>query len=735
MFKKFAAMFTYMVAFLGMSGNEQALIKDGELQLTDKQKEDLQKALGAKVKLEDVVTAMNAELATINKIDTDANDQQLVDLRAKAFEMLKEHEFTDAEAKKLIDNPGAAEGKTEKQLLAGLVTAMDEQKALAKEQDKKIAKLLGSAEGDSPLEIIQNTVNTAMKHSKTHLFSSGKQYDAIEGRNWNERAAGIHDKPTDWASEGKTEISKLKGDIDLYYRENPTVIQSLHRDLMGLPANWKIRTKVDDRVADGSIVTAEISQARKLPWLPKNNQAIEPEEGKIFPVHIDIEFAGYRLQEIETSWLNYMNNEGSQPYKMTFVRFLLLELDKQARLEDRIVVINGVYVKTPENATIPGMAIHRGDGLLIQLWRALFITKKFVTPIGLGTPDENNIVDYVKSFIEKNLLEELKSVQGLVLYMSPTMLRWHIERKRFLFNLTTDWSDNKAVMIENYENITIQPLRDLEGTKFMFMTFTDNIEILENIPGEKSMYHFDSLKRMLFIWADYKLGARFKHIGRKLKQGDPLSFKKQTVWTNGLSPFKSDFYVRLYDYGTGEINIDQYYSNITITEDYATSIVDIKGAYEGQIIRVRGNTAVGAGVKVVDDGNITLASNADFLLNTGGTLTLRAAANGDLTEVKRTTTPEVLPSTDVNYTGTTLDANAGNVFKYTGTGAKTLTAIANGVEGQQIVINGGAGGAVTVADVVGNIEVVTSAVLANGADNVTLTLIDGVWTEVARTIA
>ena len=29
MFKKFAAMFTYMVAFLGVSGNEQALIKDG----------------------------------------------------------------------------------------------------------------------------------------------------------------------------------------------------------------------------------------------------------------------------------------------------------------------------------------------------------------------------------------------------------------------------------------------------------------------------------------------------------------------------------------------------------------------------------------------------------------------------------------------------------------------------------------------------------------------------------
>lgn len=43
-------------------------------------------------------------------------------------------------------------------------------------------------------------------------------------------------------------------------------------DNFGLPAFWPKRTKVDDRVADASIVTAEISQTSKLPWLPKTNK-------------------------------------------------------------------------------------------------------------------------------------------------------------------------------------------------------------------------------------------------------------------------------------------------------------------------------------------------------------------------------------------------------------------------------------------------------------------------------
>jgi hypothetical protein len=264
----------------------------------------------------------------------------------------------------------------------------------------------------------------------------------------------------------------------------------------------------------------------------------------------------------------------------------------------------------------------------------------------------------------------------------------------------------------------------------MFITLEDNIQLMENIPSEKSMYHFDSLKRQLFIFADYKWGSRFKHIGNKIADGDPDSFKVQTVWTNGLNPFNSDFFVRLYDVADTEIQLP--YSNITVVDGYATAIATLKNVYAGQIVRIKGNTT--ATGKVTDDGNITLAGNADFNLSTGGILTLRVNDDLSLTEVKRTVTPPVLPTGDVSFAGTAIDANDGYVFNYTG-GIATMTAILNGIDGQQIVINGGAGGALTLSDVPGNIEVGSGAVLANGADNITLAKIDGVWTEVNRTIA
>src|SRR5690606_2671121 len=125
---------------------------------------------------------------------------------------------------------------------------------------------------------------------------------------------------------------------------------------------------------------------------------------KIYPVQIDLEYVGFFLQQIEASWLNMMNKEGSQPYKESFVRFLVSEIDKKARVEDRISSINGVYVETPEDATTPGRFINRQNGLLYQLWKARDVDQKY-KEFSVGTPTTSNIVDYVDDMINNLPLE------------------------------------------------------------------------------------------------------------------------------------------------------------------------------------------------------------------------------------------------------------------------------------------------------------------------------------------
>ena len=704
-------------------------IKDQKIEFSEAQKQKLQDALGEKVNLEELTVKMNQEIADSLKDATAETDQELIDLRKKAQEELKAHGLSQEDSAALLDNPDMAQTATEKGILKGLLSKVDSLTQKTTLQDEQIQKLLKEPEGDIPIQTGTMKHNN-LEHSATHLYGGNNPLNQFADRAWNRIAAGQEEKFPTFAI-GSVEVQKLKEDFTLYNRSVNSTLTSLFRDNLKLPSFWGLRSNVDDRVADGNIVTAEITQARKKAWLPKNKQLIQPEEAQVYPAQVDIEYAGYWLQNMLTSWISQYNNEGSQAYKWTFVQFLNAEIDKRRAQEDRIVAIKGVHVKTPETATIAGLAIHRGDGILIKLWRALHIDKKYKTA-QIGVPSPSNIVDYVKSVIESNIPEEEKNNSGLVFYLSPSWLRKHVERKRVLFGHDNNFTGQELLEIENYPNMKMCPLNDLEGSDYMFITYDDNIELMENVPGERSMYTVESQKRDIYIFGDYKWGPRIKHIGTKVKDTDPAAFKVQTVWTNGLSPFKDDFYVRMYDDTTGEIALP--YSNITITEDFATSIETLTNTFEGQIVRIKGNTSVGAGVKVTDDGNITLAGNADFLLNTGGVLTLRAAADGSLTEVKRTTEAPTAPSTDQTFTDTVIDANEGYVFNYTG-GAATLTEIINGVEGQIIDVNFGGNGALTVSDVAGNIDVASNAVLDATDDTIKLQLVDGVWLEVSRTIS
>ncbi|AXP79186.1 hypothetical protein CJ739_86 [Mariniflexile rhizosphaerae] len=716
-FKLFARTIALMTALF--SWGENVPIVEGRVNLDDDQKQKLQETLGENLSVEEVLKGINKEIA-----DAAAGDAGVQAAKEELKALLDKTDLTEAEKKQITDpDPGA-----EVSLADQLKKVNKEVGEKLTEMNEKIMKLVINSEGDTPADIIDKGLKgEKIQHSATHLFGSSKIYDAFADRPWNKRAAGLTNHATDFSD--KIQVEKLNGDVELFYRENPDKIASLIRDNFGLPSFWPKRLNVDDRVSDGTIVTAEITQARKLPWLPKNKQKIETEEGKIFPVQIDAEFIGFNLQKMESSWLNSYNKEGSQAYKMSFVQFLLSELDKRARIEDRVSTISGVYVATPENATTAASFMQRQDGLLYQIWKAINVTKK-LKPFDLGLPTTSNIVDYVDSMI-KALPDEVRIQQGLKFYLSDEWLRAYKRRYEQIHGSYTDYTGYPKNP-KDYTNIDFEAMPDFSGLDIMFITFSDNIEILENIPAEKSKYHFEMLKRIIYIFADYKLGVRLIHIGTTVKDGDPDEFKVQSVWSNNAPAFKADYFIPVYDDTTGKVSAK--YSNLTVDAAWATAITEFTGTYENQIIKIKGNTSLAGAVNVTDGAKINLAGDAPFDLKSGGTLTLIAAADGSVTEIKRTTAPATAPSTTVNFSGTTVDANAGTVFQYTG-GAATLVSITGGTEGKVIKIMGAAASALTVEDVPGNINVSGDAVMDADGDFVELILVDGVWEEKSRTIA
>ena len=517
--------------------------------------------------------------------------------------------------------------------------------------------------------------------------------------------------------------------MELFFRENPEEVKSLHRDNFGLPAHWKKRMNVVDRIVTGSIATAEISQVRKLPWLPKNKQTIQPEEGKIYPISIDIEFLGHLLSSIEASWLSSFNKEGSQAYKHTFVRFLVAELDKKARQEDRIATMKGVYVATPDDATKAGKFINRQNGLLYHAWKARDIDKKY-RAFNIGTPTPANIVDYVDDLL-KSLPIDVRTTLGLELDLSPTWIKAYKRRSETLYAMNQDYKGYPDAP-KDFPNVKFVENVDLEGSDFMFVTYSDNIEILENLPKEKSLYHFEYLLRKIYVFADYKLGIRFVHIGNKVKDGDPDEFKVQTLWSNNVPIFNEDFFVPVFDDATGEITAT--FNQLKVDEAWATDITAINGLVPGQIVRIQGDTTLAATKNVKN--NTALVLGSDFDLKSGGTLTLFVMPDGKLKELSRTTAPETTPDTAVTFDADPIDASLGSEFNFNGVATLAITEILNGVESQQIKITGKDGAATDVTlSTVNNIKVASAATLAVAADYIELVLVDSTWVEFNRVIA
>ena len=708
-----------LLAFLGIS--DIPLNAEGkEVAFSEEQEKKLNDNLGAE-EVAKIKAALNQEINAMT-----SNNLELKAIQDEIDAMVLELELTEEQQAAVSTN-----AKDDKEILASLKLIKEKQG----EMSETIKKLIGENIGDMPEAIINNANKSAkMVHSATHVFASGKAYDAID-RPWNKKAIQLANGNTQVGATDFTDqptVQKLNDDMKLYYRENPTELKSLQRDKFGLPDFWPTRTKVDDLVADASIATAEVSQARKLPWLPKNKQTIQPEEGKIFPIQIDAEFIGFRLQKIEASWLNMMNKEGSQPYKESFVKFLVSEIDKKARQEDRVATIKGIYVETPENATEAGRSVNRQNGLLYLLKQARDVTKKY-RAFDNGLPTTTNIVDYVDQQI-KALPLEVRESQGLVYYLSTEWLQAYKRRSETLFGTNTDYT-GYPVNPKDYPNIRFERLVDLAGSDFHFITFDDNIEILENVPAEKSMYKFEYLLRKMYIWADYKMGVRLIHIGNTVEAGDPDEFKVQTVWSNTAPIFTRDTFVPFHETAAGTA-LKLPFNNVVVAKNRTSNVVSISNYadYAGQVIKIKGDAALATNVLVKDD-NAKINLVSDFQLNTGGTLTLYVPLTGVPVEVSRTTTPETVATADVNFNTNAIDANLGVVYRATHTVTTAITSVVNGVPGKTIAIYGtDAVGVNVTLSTTGNIKLASAATLDTAAHYIELTLIDGFWTETKRVI-
>ena len=715
-FKKMAKTVLGFMAVLGVA-KLPIDAENQQLNLDDAQRQKIVDALGEKL-AEEAINGIDQEIKAMTQ-----NNLDLKAIQDEIAALVRETNLTEEELK---DVARSGEGDDNAQTLAAI-------KAIGlktKEMETTIAQLLNESVGDSALEVIRNSeMARTGKHTATHLFGTNKAYDAFDNRPWNARMRDNGIKATDFNS--NSNIPTLQADMDHYVEDNNGMLESLFNDFRDLPSQWARRSGVLDRVSDGYIIPDEIVQGRAKGWAPKGDFKIAEEKGRVYRKKIDITFSGFELQEIENTWIRQYNRaDGSHPWKMSFIGFLLGELIKRQMLDDRIAQINGIYVQSPED--FPGAAVNSQNGLR-YLWEKAKESGKY-RPFDIGAPTESNIVDYINTMIE--MMPEIeRKEQGLEIQMSSKWLKAYLKRAGELYPKMYNTDQGKMMYQLNspidYPNFIFQELIDSTKSDFIAITKSSNIEILDYNVTEKGKFTITHEKRDTHIFADYRLGIRIRFIGTKLAEGDPRAFEVQKVWSNNMPVFGTDVFAPAFDDTSGILKTT--FNNIELSADWRTDIASIEGATKGTLVRLKGNKGLAAAKKLKNNASLLLAS--DFDLSTGGTVVLYVQADGTFKELSRTTAPEVATTTDVNFATGVLDSKGGNVFRFDGTATTAIASIINGVEGKTIKIYGtdAASVDVTLADSA-TIDVASAATLGKSTDYIQLTYVNGVWMETGRSI-
>jgi len=686
--------------------------KDGQYQFSEEEKKQLNEAVGKETFAEDFLRKMNAQ----------EENEKLTAERQAAADKLKK-----LLAENGIEDPASEEEEEEEapaqtdahQSIQKRIDALEERMKADRETIRKLGDL--PEDDNAPELLIDGKKAQNLKHSATHMYGSGLSYDAFEGRNWNKNALALANNPqakvqmTDW--EASPNIDKINEDLGNYFRRELDQVIDFMADYRGIPSWWEVISNVSDQVAYTAMLTSEITQGRAKNWLPKNKQKFIAIKGEVYGVKIDIEYSGFELQKIERSWMNKYNQEGSQAYKMSFVRFLVGKLLMKARQEDSYCIIKGVYL--PDELRTKAQSFifrERGTLQLIKENRGKtylpFDMAK--SRVGSKLPTTSNIVDYVKAMCEM-LPDDKRSTPGLIYYLSPTWYRAYQEKRKLLDGLMPTYQPGEMT-VENFPNVTLYPLDYLDGEDIHWITTRDNHKILQNIEREKSLLQFERLKRDIYIFGDYKQGAHVDAFGAQWEDGMPVDYSNQQFWSN-TAEVLLDVKVPLpADDATPSV---QYHNVVkTGANTGATAITNLDDAVDGEFYYVYGNDE-GTAATMASGANLDLASS--ITLSGDVMIKLYKRPGGKLVEIERKDLTIGSGVVELADGATTADADLGTHFITAANGSATaFTNIANAVPGTTYRIEGGSSSNATTIAQSGNFSRISAAITLN----------EGVWIDV-----
>lgn len=495
------------------------------------------------------------------------------------------------------------------------------------------------------------------------------------------------------------DYQRLRDDLGDFYRVPwQERIQSF---LMLLPSLEKIfpcEYGYQDRAVLVNLWLGEFSQAdntqSNFDDVVKGDYDFDPEELRMFDIMFAHKFTN--LKELEKTWIGYLNQEGSQVIKWSFIEFILVKTAEKLHNERELRRINGRR-KNPDLGK-PGRAMEAADGMYE------FLRKKVD-----GWNHEGRVVYQIKPFILGNITP---GNIGDVLYkgtsMIPAVVRgtgklechitdiqktWYDKWQELNFGQNTDYKGAQP-WIKEYPDVKIVVIPNAENHNRIIWTLKGNMNNYAHVKGEMTKFSIEQQDWTLKVWSNWKESFWAKMVGFRYTKKEDMDGSRQMIWCNEYD-YSPDFFLPAEkDNATPSVLI--HTSIMTVANTNELTITGINDAEVGKKIRLQCGS-VDKGVKIVKAGVFSLLT-ADWVPAKGDIINLMMREDGQFIELSRETgatgalmfpadaaTPSLSGATEfvvgINTQATAItgfeDAEDDIVYTIYGNGTTNATTIAN----------------------------------------------------------
>ena len=529
------------------------------------------------------------------------------------------------------------------------------------------------------------------------LFGLNKSYMAIDSsRPYNQRAfAAICAKvgiiiPTQSAT--AMDYDSLKADLGDYYRtRHQDRINSFLMKLPSLETIFPLNSGYQDQDVLVNMFMDEFSQADNTNSIFENvvkgGYKFEPEIIRMFDVMFAHTFS--KLKELEKSWIGYLNKEGSDTMKWSFIEFILAETAKKLFNERELRRVGGKRVNPTLN--VPGTAMGASDGLFTFIKRQIDAFKiKCFDDLGALTP--SNISNYIYEATGR-IPAVFRDSGSLCMYLPSKLITWYHKNNESLYGLVETYQPD-IMYVKEYPSVKIVEIKNADNYGRIIWTLDGNIALFEDQPGEMTKFNIEQKDWTLKVWSNWKESVWAFFVGKKFDSANEQDFDHQMIFCNDIH-YNPEFYVKM-DADSTTPSVAEHTSIISVPNSQATVLTNIADAVVGQEIRVKCGSAANA-IKIAVAGNFSLIPEA-WEPAVGDVIVLMKRADGKFIEIERTnitsqailfaaddTTPSVKGSTtfvtDENTAATAItnldDAVAGVEYKIYGNGSTHASTIAN----------------------------------------------------------